>query len=122
MGERTMLIVDDTPENIAALSAVLSGLGKVKAATSGEKGLKICGVEPRPDIVFLDISMPGMDGFEVCERLKAEPSTAAIPVIFVTGTVGDEDRRRSAGLGAAGLLTKPLDALAIKALVEGLLP
>jgi len=123
MAERTksILIVDDTPENIAVLTAIVGEFGKIKAATSGEKALKICAADPKPDLVFLDVLMPGMDGWEVCERLKADPATASIPVVYVTGQAEETERERAKSLGAFGFITKPLDAKAIRDIVESLL-
>ncbi|MBP7736394.1 MAG: response regulator [Spirochaetes bacterium] len=118
---KNILIVDDTPENITALSAILAPFGKIKAATSGEKALKICAGDPRPDLVFLDILMPEMDGWEVLGRLKADPATAAIPVIYVTALASDEDREKATSLGAAGFITKPLDPEAIRRLVTSMI-
>ncbi len=118
---KTILIVDDTPENITALSAVLPEFGKIKAATSGERALKICAADVKPDLVFLDILMPEMDGWEVFKRIKADPSTAKIPVIFVTALASDADRDRASSLGAAGFVTKPLDPAVIKSLVKSLI-
>jgi putative two-component system response regulator len=118
---KSILIVDDTPENITALSAVVSDFGKIKAATSGERALKICDGDAKPDLILLDVLMPGMDGWEVCRRLKEDPATASIPVVYVTALASDADRERASGLGAAGFITKPLDPQAIRALVGSLL-
>ncbi len=119
MGEerKTILVVDDAPENIRVLSAVLGPSYRVKAATSGEKALAMCGVDPLPDLVLLDVVMPGMDGYEVCRRLKAEARTAGVPVIFVTGTADEGDRARAGALGAADFLLKPLDPARVLASV-----
>jgi two-component system, OmpR family, alkaline phosphatase synthesis response regulator PhoP len=106
---KTVLVVDDAPENIRVLSAILGVAYRVKAAPGGEKALQVCAADPPPDLVLLDILMPGMDGWEVCRRLKTGERTASIPVIFVTGTADEGDRARAAALGAAGVLVKPLD-------------
>ncbi len=118
---KNILIVDDTPENITALSAILTRFGKIKAATSGEKALKICAGDPKPDLVFLDILMPEMDGWEVLSGLKADPSTASIPVIFVTALASDADREKATSLGAAGFVTKPLEPEMIQRLVMSMI-
>jgi CheY-like chemotaxis protein len=81
----------------------------VKAATSGEKALQMCGAGPLPDLVLLDVVMPGMDGYEVCRRLKGEARTAGVPVIFVTGNADESERARAGSLGAADFLVKPID-------------
>jgi putative two-component system response regulator len=104
----TLLVVDDTPENIDVLSGILRAEYKVKAALSGEKALRIAAAEPRPDMILLDVMMPKMDGYEVCRRLKANPVTAQIPVIFVTARIGVEDERRGLELGAVDYITKPV--------------
>jgi len=106
---KTILVVDDAPENIRVLTAVLGTRYRVKAATSGEKALAICAVDPQPDLVLLDVVMPGLDGYEVCRRLQAEPRTARIPVIFVTGLVSPEEEAAARAVGAVDFLRKPID-------------
>ena len=118
---KSILIVDDTPENITALSAIVAECGRVKAATSGEKALRICAADVKPDLILLDVLMPGMDGWEVCRLLKADPATASIPVVYVTGQESDADRARAAQLGAVGFIVKPLDAGIVRELVDSLL-
>ena len=87
-----VLAVDDAPENMDVLTGVLSETYRVKVALDGEKALRLANEQPRPDIILLDIMMPGMDGYEVCRRLKAKAATRGIPVIFVTSLneIGDE--------------------------------
>jgi putative two-component system response regulator len=111
--KKTILVVDDTPENIQVLSAALAAQYKVKAATSGEKALKICAADPPPDLVLLDVLMPGIDGFEVCRRLKADSRTAPIPVVFVSGVSDADEQAKGRALGAAGFLPKPVDPAAV---------
>ena len=77
----TVLIVDDTPENIALLASLLRQLYRTKAATDGQTALRIAASDDPPDLILLDVVMPGMDGYEVCRRLKAEGRTADIPVM-----------------------------------------
>ncbi len=91
----TILVVDDIPDNIHTLSGVLSSDFKIKAATNGQKALQIAAGSPKPHLILLDIMMPEMDGYEVCEKLKSNPYTAEIPVIFVTAKaeVVDEEKR-----------------------------
>ena len=79
-----ILIVDDVSENLHAMMAILREQYAVIAATGGEKALELAARNPQPDLLLLDIQMPGMDGYEVLRRLKADPDTADIPVIFVT--------------------------------------
>jgi putative two-component system response regulator len=104
----TLLVVDDTPENIDVLSGVLRAEFKVKAALNGERALKIAASEPNLVMVLLDIMMPGMDGYEVCRQLKANPATAKVPVMFVTAKNQDEDEERGLALGAVDYITKPI--------------
>lgn len=110
----SILVVDDAPSNIDMLKNILvSSNYQVKAATSGELALRIAHKEPHPDLILLDIIMPGMDGYEVCRQLKADPITSSIPVVFVTGTANDAEVERGLALGAAGFVFKPLDALTV---------
>jgi len=106
--KQTILVVDDTPENIDVLNGVLHPQYKVKAALNGERALKIAGGDPKPDMILLDIMMPGMDGYEVCRQLKANPATAKIPVIFVTAKNQEEDERKGLEIGAVDYITKPI--------------
>lgn len=107
--DKILLVVDDTPDNIQLMSGILKGKYKVKAATSGEKALIVAGKVPAPDLILLDVMMPGMDGYEVCRQLKADIATREIPVVFVTGHATDEERRRGLELGAVAYLSKPVD-------------
>ncbi len=113
---KTVLVVDDTPENIRALTAALAGLYKVKAATSGAKALEMCAANP-PHLVLLDVLMPAMDGFEVCRRLKADPRTAGVPVIFASSVADEAERETGTSVGAVGFLAKPIDPAAVLACV-----
>ena len=79
----TILIVDDTPDNISLLCSLLGDRYRNKVATNGPKALKIAEATPHPDLILLDIMMPDMDGYKVCEALKANPKTRSIPVIFL---------------------------------------
>ncbi|HFD81596.1 MAG TPA: two-component system response regulator [Gammaproteobacteria bacterium] len=115
---QTILVVDDTPENIDVLSGILRPDYRVKAALNGERALRIAGGEPQPDIVLLDIMMPGMDGYEVCRRLKANPATARIPVIFITAKSQVEDEQRGFELGAVDYITKPVSPPIVRARVR----
>ena len=89
--QATILVVDDTPSNIAVLTEILRADYRVLAAINGEQALKIARGEPPPDLILLDVMMPGMSGPEVCQRLKAESSTRKIPVSFVTALNQVED-------------------------------
>jgi len=105
---QTILVVDDTPDNIDVLSGILRPEYRVKAALDGEKALRIARAEPQPDIILLDIMMPGMDGYQVCAQLKRDPRTRTIPIIFVTAMTEVEDETRGFELGAADYITKPV--------------
>lgn len=105
---KTILVVDDTPFNVALMSAVLKKFYLVKEAASGPQALTMLKTEPLPDLILLDIMMPTMDGYEVCRRLKADPLTANIPVIFLTANVSSDDEERGFELGAVDYITKPI--------------
>jgi CheY-like chemotaxis protein len=109
LNQKTVILaVDDTPENLDVVKSALGGNYVVKAAINGMIALKIAQQAP-PDLVLLDIRMPGMDGFEVMEKLRANEATQGIPVIFLTGDSDSEVRQRAEDMGAAGFVTKPID-------------
>jgi putative two-component system response regulator len=103
----TVLTVDDSPENIAVLSSMLKAFYRTKVATNGEKAIQLACSDDPPDLVLLDILMPGIDGYEVLKRLKADPKTADIPVIFLTSKSEVEDEELGFTLGAVDYITKP---------------
>jgi CheY-like chemotaxis protein len=111
------LAVDDTPENIDVLRGILGDNYTLKVATSGELALKIVAAQP-PDLILLDVMMPGMDGYEVCKQLKANPATSAIPVIFVTAKAETGDEVQGLALGAVDYLTKPVIPAIVRARVQ----
>ena len=86
----TVLVVDDSAENLSLMSSLLKGTYRLKVANSGEKALAYARSEPKPDIVLLDIMMPGMSGYEVLQALKADDATRYIPVIFLTARTDAE--------------------------------
>ncbi|AGF51682.1 regulatory components of sensory transduction system [Synechocystis sp. PCC 6803] len=104
----TILVVDDTPDNLALMSGLLKDYYRVKIANNGEKALKVAQTLPPPDLILLDIMMPGIDGYEVCAHLKANPATQRIPVIFLTAKSEIEDERKGLALGAVDYITKPV--------------
>jgi diguanylate cyclase (GGDEF)-like protein len=114
---QTVLIVDDAPANIELLSEVLESEVEVLFALSGEDGLNIA-FEEAPDLILLDIVMPEMDGYEVCARLKADPRTRTIPVIFVTAMDLEEDETKGLALGAIDYITKPIRPPIVRARVR----
>ena len=113
-----VLVVDDVAENITVLHKVLSDAYKVKVATNGNKALEIAHTTPQPDIILLDIMMPGMDGYTVCQKLKSDPETAKIPVIFVTAMSEIEDEKKGFQLGAVDYITKPIYPSIVQARVK----
>ena len=115
---KTILIVDDTPTNIGIISSVLKNSFRTKVATNGEKALALASANDRPDLILLDITMPGMDGYEVCRRLKANPATSSIPVIFLTAKTEDEDERHGFDVGAVDYVHKPFSASIVLARVK----
>ncbi|CAK0742951.1 two-component system, chemotaxis family, response regulator WspR [Gammaproteobacteria bacterium] len=112
-----VVIIDDVPENILRLHKILDEDYDVFFGTSGEKGLGIVD-EQLPDVILLDVLMPGMDGYEVCSRIKAAPRTAAIPIIFVTTAGQTEDEAKGLALGAIDYLVKPISPAIVKARVR----
>ena len=106
----TILVVDDTPDNLIIMSNLLEDKYIVKVANRGEKGLKIARSDSPPDLILLDIMMPEMDGYEVCERLKADPKTADIPIIFLTAKNEVDDEISGFTVGAVDYITKPIQA------------
>jgi len=116
--QKLILIVDDTPLNIGVISGALKDSYKTKVATNGEKALALASAEEKPDLILLDIMMPGMDGYEVCSRLKADPATSEIPVIFLTGQTSAEDETRGFEVGAVDYVHKPFSPAVVKARVR----
>lgn len=105
---RTILIVDDTPENLTVVGGLLQGFYRVRVANSGPRALRVANTLPRPDLILLDVMMPDMDGYEVIRALRAEPETRDIPVIFVTAMDGDDSEEYGLALGAVDYVTKPI--------------
>lgn len=103
-----VLIVDDQPLNIMILADLLRPHYQVLAANSGTRALKTCRASPPPDLVLLDIMMPDMDGYQILDRLRADPATADIPVIFLTAMDASEHEVKGLELGAADYITKPI--------------
>lgn len=115
---KTVLIVDDTPTNIALLVDTLRPEYRTKVATSGEKALVLAQGANPPDLILLDIMMPGLDGYQVCQRLQADPKTRDIPIIFVTalGEVADEEKGLL--IGARDYIIKPISPAIVRARVR----
>jgi CheY-like chemotaxis protein len=106
--EKTILVVDDTEANIDILISILGDQYDVSVAMDGESALEIAQEEP-PDLVLLDIMMPGMDGYEVCRRLRADEKTKEIPIVFVTAKGEINDKLDGYDVGANDFITKPID-------------
>ncbi|CAK6715935.1 Putative response regulator/phosphatase RpfG-like [Vibrio harveyi] len=113
-----VLIIDDTPQHIQIISNVLSDNYQVKAATNGNKGIEIALQEPRPEVILLDIVMPEVNGFEVCKKLKKNPLTRAIPIIFLTAQSNHENEQYGFDLGAVDYITKPISPAIVKVRVR----
>ena len=116
-----ILVVDDAPANVAVFSRLMTRLGyEVLTASDGESALQSVGRD-RPDLVLLDVNMPGIDGFEVCRRLKADPATRLIPVVLITTLTASDDRVRGIEAGADDFLAKPPVVAELEARVGSLM-
>lgn len=116
--KQTILVVDDFPDNIDLVMGILKEAYEIKAATNGIQALKIANGDPQPDLILLDVSMPDMDGLEVCRRLKADPNTSQIPVIFVTARNAIKEEAIGLQLGAVDYITKPFSPAILKARIR----
>ena len=99
--KKIVLLVDDAPANIRMATAMLRDAYEIRSATDGAMALDLARATPAPDLILLDVMMAGMDGYEVCTRLKADPETRDIPVIFVTGQTEITDESKGFQVGAA---------------------
>ena len=118
MTPSTILVVDDNPENLTVLCELLHGQYQVRASNSGARALQMVLQEPRPDLVLLDVMMPGMSGHEVIELMRADARTRDIPVIFTTALSATEDEQQGLVLGAVDYITKPLKPAIVLARVH----
>lgn len=114
----TVLVVDDTPENLHLLNGILQKSFRVKVANSGERALLVVQGDEPPDIILLDVVMPGLDGYQVCEQLKANPATTNIPVIFLTARTEIENETRGFECGAVDYIGKPFVSPVVLARVK----
>jgi two-component system, HptB-dependent secretion and biofilm response regulator len=114
----TILVVDDTPENIDMLRGLLHEQYVIRAAINGQTALRLALMEPIPELILLDVMMPGMDGYEVCRQLKANPHTQGIPIIFCTAMAETVNELHGLALGAVDYLTKPVIPEIVKARVS----
>jgi putative two-component system response regulator len=116
--KHTVLIVDDMPENLSLLGELLQPHYRVRAANSGGRALAVARSSPRPDLILLDVMMPGVDGYEVLGQLRADASTRDVPVIFVTAMDDSENEERGLALGAVDYITKPINPAIVLARVR----
>ncbi len=116
--EHLILVVDDSPHNLDTLYETLKDDHNVRVARDGVKALELATAEPRPDLILLDVLMEGLSGYEVCERLKADPAVSDIPIIFITAKDDSTDEARGLALGAVDYITKPIIPEIVKARVE----
>lgn len=117
----SILVVDDTPDNLHLIAGLFKDEYQVRIANSGEKALEIIHSEKQPDLVLLDIMMPGIDGFTVFERMRKDPNSEHIPVIFVTAMTGEEAFLKGLELGAIDFVTKPINPDVLKLRVRNLM-
>jgi serine phosphatase RsbU (regulator of sigma subunit) len=116
--KKTVLVVDDAPVNIQAVNSILKDTYKVRIATGGEKALELAKIDPPPDLILLDVMMPDMDGYEVCTRLKTDPVTKDIPVIFLTGQTETSEETHGFEVGAVDYIHKPFSPAVVQARVQ----
>jgi signal transduction histidine kinase len=114
----TLLIIDDIIDNLMLLGEAMSPEYKIKVATSGAQGLELAMQKPMPDLILLDIMMPGMDGYEVCRRLKADSQTKHIPVIFLSALDKESDELQGLDVGAVDFITKPFKLEIVRARIS----
>ncbi|MBU1354101.1 MAG: response regulator [Gammaproteobacteria bacterium] len=117
----TLLVVDDTPDNLQLMAGLFRDRFKVKVAQSGEKALSICQSDAPPDVILLDMMMPGMDGFEVARRLREHHSSECTPIIFVTAVTDEAARHKGLSLGAIDYVFKPIDPDLLRLRVSNLM-
>jgi len=113
-----ILVVDDQPENLTVIGELLRPFYRIRVANSGAAALRVAATEPRPDLILLDVMMPDMDGYKVLYRLKENPVTAGVPVIFVTALGAEKDEERGFKLGAVDYITKPIKPIVLLARVR----
>ena len=113
-----ILVVDDTPDNLLLIVDVLKDFYHVRAVNSGEKALRIANSPQPPDLILLDVMMPELNGYEVCKRLKSNPGTSEIPVIFITALSEMEDEKHGFELGAVDYILKPISSPILLARVK----
>lgn len=118
MEMQTILIVDDEPVNIKLLQSILQGKFNIRVATKGTEALDRVLIDPQPSLILLDIMMPGMDGFTVCKKLKADPNTSKIPIIFITAKNEIKDETYGFSIGAVDYINKPISSALLLARIN----
>ena len=118
LDKRIILLVDDAPAEIQAAHNILKDTYIIKIATSGARALDLAKIAPQPDLILLDVRMPEMDGYEVCSRLKSDPGTCDIPIIFLTGKTSVEDETRGFEVGAIDYIHKPFSPHVVQARIR----
>lgn len=121
MDKKTILVVDDAPSNLIFLNNLLCKDYRVKVANSGSRGIKLALAEEGPDLILLDVVMPELNGFAVCDVLKKNRKTCHIPIIFLTTLHHAEQVQRGLALGAADFITKPVSSEQLAAQIEACL-
>lgn len=111
MDKKTILVIDDTPSNLVLLNNLLCRNYRVKVANSGSKGIHLALSDDAPDLILLDVVMPTLNGFEVCDVLKKNRKTRHIPIIFLTTLYHEDEVKRGLSLGAVDFITKPVSSL-----------
>lgn len=114
----TVLVIDDNTEIISIINGLLKNVYRIVAANCGEKGLLLADRDPKPSVILLDVKMPDIDGFEVCKRLKSNPATRDIPVIFLTARNTEMDEEAGFALGAVDYISKPISGPILRARVK----
>ena len=120
LSQRTILLVDDAEENLDILVAVLGDVADLTVATDGESALEILQQET-PDLIVLDIEMPGMDGLEVFRRIKESPATARTPVVFLSAHSEEAVKARALAMGAVDFIAKPFEGAEVLARIAAVL-
>src|SRR5262249_540430 len=115
--QKLILVVDDTPLNISVITGALKDNYRTKVATSGARALAIAAADEKPDLILLDVMMPELDGYEVCSRLKADPATREIPIIFLTSQTSADDETHGFEVGAVDYVHKPFSPAVVRARV-----
>lgn len=113
-----LLFVDDTPTNLRILTEMLKVDYDVNFTDNGEDALKLSAEDPQPDLILLDIMMPGMNGYEVCKKLKENERTREIPVMFITALTDEDDEEMGFALGAVDYIRKPFSMAIVKARIN----